>query len=81
MPDLFQVWIGPEPGINKEILGQGTLEFAEQMARERVLEAKENNISRIASVFAQIEGVVVSGFATPDLKEKLAQYPQITVLE
>lgn len=79
---MFEVWIGPKPGITQEIIRKGmkTKAAAEDKAKELVLTAQKSGQSMIASVFDQIAGVVVSSFATSDLRKATASFPQIQIL-
>ena len=77
---MFQLWIGPNPGKNEEIIPKDSRESAESAARELVLEAQKSSQSKIASVFDVEAGVVVSGFATADLRRAVSGFSQIQVL-
>lgn len=71
---MFQVWIGPRLGKIDEIVEAEDLEAAGQLARKRVLEAKEEGRSMLASVFCQETGTVISGFATENLRKEVKGY-------
>ena len=77
---MFQIWVGLKPGKNENIIPSDTKESADSTARELVLAAQESSQSKIASVFDVEAGVVVSGFATSDLRSAVSGFPQIQVL-
>lgn len=77
---MFQIFLGPSRGRTNEIVNSGTLISAEDTARKKVLEAKGQKTSMLASVFSQESGSIVSGFATANLASEVSIFPQIKVL-
>jgi len=77
---MYQIFVGSELGINDEILDEETKDLAEIVAQVKVQCAKITGQSMITSVFDVVRGVVVSGFATENLEDDLAEYPQIAIM-
>lgn len=64
---MYQIWVGPKPGINEVIIQKPTLAEAEDAAQDSVKVAKSRGESRIAHIYAGGPGKVISGFMTPNL--------------
>ena len=77
---MFLTYVGSTPGKTEKVHPEGTEESARLWAKAQVLIAGAKRESCMASIFDEMKGEVVSGFATSDLREKLKEFKQIEIL-